>query len=83
MTIWTKAFWKATFERMVRGAAVAIFGVWFVGDVAFDTFNMATWEDVGALAIGGAFSSLLLCLIGGAFGAGDGPALTGVEELNP
>lgn len=82
--MWTKAFWKATAERMVRGAAVAIFAVWFGGDVVFDTFVFSTWKDVGSLTISGAFGALLLALGGGAFGSGNGPSFTGQESLtNP
>jgi hypothetical protein len=77
--MWTREFWKATAERMIRGAAVAVGGAFFAGDWAFDALNVGTWQDVGALAIGGAFCSLVLALAGGAFGAGTGPSLTGHE----
>lgn len=80
--MWTIAFWKATAERMLRGAAVAIFGAKFAGDVVFDAFSVTTWGDVGSLAIGGAFGSLLLSLIGNA-ATGNGPALTRNETVDP
>ena len=78
--MWTLEFWKATTERMIRGAAVAIFGAWFAGDKIFDALNVSTWTDVGSLAIGGAFGSLLLSLIGNAT-TGNGPALVAPEKL--
>lgn len=82
--MWTIAFWKATTERMARGAAVAVFGTFFVGDKVFDALNIHTWSQVGSIAIGGAFGSLLLALAGGAVGSGDGPSFTGQEALtNP
>lgn len=80
--MWTATFWKATAERMVRGAAVAVFSAWFVGDAVFDALNVATWADVGGLAIGGAFGSLLLSLTGQAV-TGSGPSLTNQETLDP
>lgn len=79
--MWTKEFWKATTERVIRGAAVAVFGGFFAGDVVFDAMNVNTWADVGSLAIGGAFGSLLLSLIGNTVGTGSGPSLTGAERL--
>lgn len=81
--MWTRKFWVATAERVVRGAAVAVFGVFFVGDFVFDAFNADTWEQFGSVAIGGAVGSLVLALAGGAFGSGAGPALTGAEVLDP
>lgn len=83
--MWTKAFWKATGERVVRGAAVAMFAGFFGGDVTFDAMNVNTWQDFGALGVSGAVGSLLLCLIGGAT-SGDNPAspaLTGTETVDP
>lgn len=82
--MWTIAFWKATSERMLRGAAVAIFAVWFGGDVVFNTFDFSTWKDVGSLAVSGAFGSLLLALAGSAVGSSNGPSFMGQESLtNP
>jgi hypothetical protein len=48
----------------------------------FDSFNVSTWEQVGSLAVGGAFLSMVLSLAGGAFGSGNGPSFTGTENLN-
>lgn len=78
--MWTKAFWKATTERMIRGAAVTVFGAKFGGDVVFDALNVSTWTDVGALAVSGAFGSLLLALIGNGV-SGNGPALSKAETV--
>lgn len=81
--MWTKAFWKATSERMIRGAAVAVFGAFFVGDKIFNSLSVNTWSDVLSLAIGGGFGSLLLCLGGSALGDGAGPSFLGTERLKP
>lgn len=77
--MFTKAFWTATAERMVRGAAVAVSGGWFFGDGLFDAFKVNTWQDVASLAIGGAFSSLVLALAGSQMN-GSGPSF-GSERL--
>lgn len=80
--MWTKQFWKAVGERIIRGAAAGISAGYFAGDVVFDAFNVNTWGDIGSLAIGGAFSALVLSLIGNAV-TGNGPALSKVETLDP
>lgn len=79
--MWSLAFWKATLERCVRGAAVAVFGGYFAGDVFFDALDINAWSDVGSLAVGGAFGSLLLSLIGNAT-TGTGPSLVSPERLD-
>ena len=80
--MWTKAFWQATLERVIRGAVVAVAATWVGGDLVFDVFDPNTWRDFAALAISGAFSSLVLSLAGNAV-SGDGPALTNSEVLSP
>jgi hypothetical protein len=80
--MWTKKFWQATVERMVRGAAISVSAVYFGGDKVFDTFNVHTWQDVSSIGIAGAVGSLVLALIGGAVGKGDGPSLTGTEVVD-
>lgn len=80
--MWNKAFWQATVERMVRGAAVAVGAAYFAGDVVFDALNVSTWQDVGSLAIGGAFGSLVLAFAGNAV-SGNGPAFSKSEEVVP
>lgn len=76
--MWTKKFWKATAERMIRGAAVSVAAVFFGGDVVFDSLNVASWTEAGGIAITGAIGSLVLSLAGQAF-TGNGPALTNNE----
>lgn len=79
--MFTLKFWKATAERVVRGAAIAagvVLGLDGSGQIVH-----ATLTDVGVAAEYGALGSLVLCLAGGFFGAGDGPSLTGREELAP
>lgn len=80
--MWTKKFWQAVAERMIRGAAVTVAGGYFGADVVFDALNVSTWSDVGSLAISGALGSLVLSLAGQAL-TGNGPALTNNEELTP
>jgi hypothetical protein len=75
------AFWKATGERMVRGAIAALVAAYLAGNIVFDTTNI-TAENVLALAFGGAVSALALAL--GVQGVKkNGPALTDAEVLNP
>lgn len=81
--MWTKAFWQATAERMVRGAAVAVAAAYFAGDVVFDAMHVSTWNDVLSLAVGGAFGSLVLALAGNAMNGGNGPALNSAENVQP
>jgi len=78
--MFTLLFWKAAAERMVRGAAIAVFSAYFVGDGLFDALNVNTWEDVASLALGGAFGSLVLSLTGEAV-TKNGPSLTNQETL--
>lgn len=80
--MWTKDFWKATVERIVQGAALAVFGGFFGGDVVFNSLNFNTWADVGSVAIAGAFGALVLSLAGNAV-SGNGPAFTKVEVVDP
>jgi hypothetical protein len=80
--MWTRKFWKATGERMIRGAAAAVGAVWLAGDIVFEAFNFHTWEQVGSLAVGGAFMSLIMALIGNV-ASGNGPAFTTDEAVKP
>lgn len=62
-TMWTKAFWKAASERMVRGGALALLAV--QGSATF-FFDKGTNWTVLLYAFGsGAVGSLLLSLVGG------------------
>lgn len=77
--MWTKRYWKATAERVVRGAAIAVATV--LGLDGGGAIAQAAPRDLALAALYGALGSLVLSLIGGAFGSGDGPAITGQEQL--
>lgn len=81
--MWSKEFWLAALERMVRGAAAAVGGAYIVGDKVFEALNVSTWADIGSLAIGGAFVSLVMSLAGNKFGSGAGPSFLGSEKVDP
>jgi hypothetical protein len=77
MSIWTKAFWKATAERMVRAAAAGATGALTAG-----VTNLAEvpWRGVLVTAgVAAAFSLLASLTINQA--TGDGPALTHAEGV--
>ena len=78
--MWNKEFWKATAERMIRGAAAAVGAVWLAGDAVFDAFNLHTWDQVGSLAVGGAFMSLVMALAGNVI-TKDGPSFNKTEVV--
>lgn len=73
--MWTRAFWAATAERVVRGVAVALAGMLGAGIV---TTDWSAALQAGAYA---GLSTLLLCLIGGALPTGPGPSLLSQETL--
>lgn len=79
--MFSKAFWLATGERVVRGAIAALAGVYLTGNLVFDTTDVSgSLQHIASIAVGGAFSALLLSL--GIQGAKrNGPALTGSEVL--
>ena len=81
--MWTKEFWKAAAERMVRGGAAALGGALVAGDWVLDVMNVGNLGDGATVFIGGALTSLLMSLAGGAFGSGDGPSFTGTEAVTP
>jgi hypothetical protein len=62
--MFSKAFWKAAFERMVRAAISAVIGV--LGGTVLDVFN-ADWKTLGSVAIGAALTSLLMSLLSTGF----------------
>ena len=78
--MFTITFWKATAERVVRGAAVAVAALLGLAPTtqAVGSVNVQT---LAVAALYGALGSLVLCLAGTTLGAGDGPSLTGKEEL--
>jgi hypothetical protein len=79
--MWTKAFWKAATERMVRGGAAALAAALVAGDWIIDVMNVNTVEKGITLFVGGAVASLLMSLAGNALGSGTGPSFTGKENL--
>jgi hypothetical protein len=80
--MFTKVFLLALLERVLRGAAAGVSAGFLAGDVVFNTFDVNTWADIGALALGGAFSALVLSIVGQAT-TGNGPALTKQETTEP
>lgn len=76
--MFTARFWKATAERMVRGGAVAV-GTLMGLDGSGLVAHVGV-QDAGVAFVYGAVGSLVLCLIGGKIGAGEGPAITGQEQ---
>jgi hypothetical protein len=78
--MFTKRFWKATAERVVRGAAIAAATVTGLDGSGVIHINVDP-QAVGAAAIYGAVGSLILSLIGGTLGSGDGPSVFGQEHL--
>lgn len=80
MTIWQKAFWRATVERMVRGFAIG--ALIPLGGEALDVLNGLDWQNVLGLGGGGALLSLLLSLAGNAV-SGNGPSFSQTEQVGP
>lgn len=79
--MFTRRFWKATAERVVRGAAIAVATVTGLDGSGVIHANVDP-QAIGVAALYGAVGSLVLSLVGGAFGSGDGPAITGQEQLD-
>lgn len=80
--MWTKDFWKAALERMVRGGAAALGGSLVAGDWLFDLWNLNSLQDGVTVFVGGALTSLLLALAGNAV-SGTGPSFNNVEVVEP
>jgi hypothetical protein len=80
--MWTKNFWQAAAERMVRGGAIAVTTTWIAGDGILNIAHVSDFKDVVVLYISGAVGSLLLSLAGSGLGPGDGPSLTGAEDVH-
>lgn len=78
--IFDRQFWRATVERMIRGAVAAVFAAYVAGDLVFDVTNIHTLNQVLVLLLGGAFSALALSLGGGAYSK-NGPAFTRAEVV--
>lgn len=78
MSIWTKAFWRATTERAVRAGAWALSATLTGGALSIVE---APWR--GALGVAG-MAALLSVLASLAVNqaTGDGPALTSAEHVD-
>lgn len=77
--MWTREFWKATFERMIRSAAAAVLGTWTLADGVLD---MVSFNPEKALAIaGGAAAYSLLFALSGNVVTGNGPAFNKDEHV--
>lgn len=80
MSLWSRAFWAATIERMVRGFAIAALGI--LGGEAFDAIRGVDWQNVLGIGAGGAILSLLFSLAGQAV-SGNGPSFISSETVDP
>jgi hypothetical protein len=80
MSIYSRTFWAATLERMIRGFAIAALGV--LGGEAFDAINGVDWLNVLGIGAGGAVLSLLFSLTGQAV-TGNGPSFVNAETVKP
>lgn len=80
--MWTKTFWQAVAERMLRGFAIGVLLV-LGGDVASGAFNAfaVDWTQVLGYGLGGAFISLLLSVTGNAI-TKTGPSFNQKETLD-
>lgn len=79
--MWSLAFWKATAERCVAGAAAAMLSVVFVGSGVLNAFEV-DWQNVLGVGLGGAVVMLLSALAGN-YRTQNGPSLTNVEQVVP
>lgn len=64
--IFTKTFWKRTFERAVATAAQAPLSVVLVANISGNEVAVAwsqDWSTIGGVALMGAFTSLLKSLV--------------------
>lgn len=75
--IWTRAFWRATGERMVSTAAQFALGAW--GGGALPAVSLPWWT-VPVAAAAGAGLTLLKCLAVNQV-THDGPGLTDAEQV--
>jgi hypothetical protein len=83
--IYKRAFWAATGERMVRGAAIG--GIIYLGNQGIDVIQAngalnafdLTWAFLGYI-LGGAVLSLLFALAGNA-ASGNGPSFNQTEVI--
>ena len=79
-SIWQKAFWQAAAERAIKSAAQAMVLV-LAADIGFNVLTV-DWQETLGVGAGGAVLSILTSIISSGFGPGDGPSLTGAEQLS-
>lgn len=77
MSIWTKAFWRASFERAVKSAIQGAITAG-IGAAQFDAIH-ADWETIGGAALSMAVLSVATSLLSGLNGGG--PSATNAESL--
>jgi hypothetical protein len=78
-SIWTKAYWQATAERVISTAAQA--GLLAIGADQFNVLEL-DWANFGGFVGGGAVLSLLKSLVANA-ATKTGPGLTNSEQVVP
>jgi hypothetical protein len=80
--MFTKAFWVATVERIVRGAAATFLAVY--GADRADALHV-NWGDIGVVTGSSALVTLALCLAGSFAGDNNGPSFVNekVVEVPP
>jgi len=79
--MWTRRFWKAALERMIRAGAAGVLAVWIVGDGFMNAFDV-DWQNALGVFAGSAVVSLLLSLAGSTV-SGNGPAFNSDEQVVP
>lgn len=80
MSVWTRAFWAATLERMLRGFAIGMLLVVGIED-RFNVFD-ADWSKALGYGLGGGLLALLFSLAGQAV-SGNGPSFLRTETVEP
>ncbi len=70
--MWTAKFWKETAERAIKSAAQAAVGL-FVGDVAFDIWQMDLKKSAGVV-LAAALLSVLTSIATAGVGAPNSPS---------
>ena len=85
MKFWSKAWWLATLERMIRGGAIGLIIYLFTAadfnDQGGNVWNVDWFTALGHF-VGGVIITLLFCLVGQAVSK-NGPAFTRVEQIDP
>jgi hypothetical protein len=78
-SLFTRSFWEATLQRVLRVFAAALFAT-----VSADGFNIlhTDWKQNLATAALAPILTLLFCVAGDAYTNGAGPAFGGIETTN-